>query len=199
MASICICGEKDNYIPNILHTKSTKKRRVVKPHLLKWKGRGCVLSVIQAGFPFGEREGRMGGQEKRRKRRRREEKIKQLETGDKKKKEECLNGEHVSGCEYPDRDLKGDTSFVLWTTDTSESVDEWWWRIMMAGWWYLLVRVFMRVHIKKRRVAHISRTVLSCSSLDFFSSISQSLCWPSSTSSRRAISSTSWKHRGFNP
>lgn len=43
-------------------------------------------------------------------------------------------------------------------------------------------------------VTHISRTVFSCSSFDFFSSISQSLCWPSSTSSRRAMSSTSWKH-----
>lgn len=40
-------------------------------------------------------------------------------------------------------------------------------------------------------VAHISRTVFSCSSLDFFSSISQSVCCPSSTSRRRAMSSTS--------
>lgn len=48
-----------------------QKRRVVKPHPLKWEGRGCVLSVIQAGFPCGEKEeGREEGY-------RREEKIKQ--------------------------------------------------------------------------------------------------------------------------
>lgn len=44
---------------------------------------------------------------------------------------------------------------------------------------------------RRRHATHISSTVFSCSSLDFFSSISQSLCWPTSTSSRRAISSTS--------
>lgn len=45
------------------------------------------------------------------------------------------------------------------------------------------------------QLTHISRTVFSCSSLDFFSSISQSLCWPSSASSRRAMSSTSCERR----
>lgn len=40
---------------------------------------------------------------------------------------------------------------------------------------------------------HISKTAFSCSSLDFFSSISQSLCWSSSSSRSRAMSSTSWE------
>lgn len=39
--------------------------------------RGCVLSVIQAGFPLGEKEGDMGGWEKRGERERREDKRKQ--------------------------------------------------------------------------------------------------------------------------
>jgi len=43
-------------------------------------------------------------------------------------------------------------------------------------------------------VTHISRTVLSCSSLDFFSSISQSSCWPSSASNCLVMSSTSCHH-----
>ena len=38
---------------------------------------------------------------------------------------------------------------------------------------------------------YISRTVFSCSSLDFFSSISQSLCCPSSANNCRVMSSTS--------
>ncbi len=53
-----------------------KKRRVVKPHPLKGEGRGCVLSVIQAGFPLGEKT-RRGGWAGERKEIQEERKIKQ--------------------------------------------------------------------------------------------------------------------------
>ena len=43
----------------------------------------------------------------------------------------------------------------------------------------------------RSKVTHISRTVLSCSSLDFFSSISQSVCCPSSANNCLVMSSTS--------
>lgn len=66
-----------------------------------------------------------------------------------------------------------------WTMMPKKQRDDWW----CASLW---------------NVTHISKTVLSCSSLDFFSSISQSLCWPSSTSSRRAMSRTSCKHSDLN-
>lgn len=45
-------------------------------------------------------------------------------------------------------------------------------------------------------LTHISRTLFSCSSLDFLSSISLSFCVPSSTTSRRAMSSTSCQDHG---
>lgn len=54
----------------------------------------------------------------------------------------------------------------------------------------------MTMKMTEDAVTHISRTAFSCSSLDFFSSISQSLCWSSSSSRSRAMSSTSCTREG---
>lgn len=44
-----------------------QQRRAVKPHPLKWEGRWCVLSVIQAGFPCGDKEEGMVGRREQKK------------------------------------------------------------------------------------------------------------------------------------
>lgn len=66
------------------HLEETKEKEGGEPHPLKREGRGCVLSVIQAGFPFREKEGRMGREGKRERQRRKEKKQRVRDTGGRK-------------------------------------------------------------------------------------------------------------------
>lgn len=57
---------------------------------------------------------------------------------------------------------------------------QWWLQVCQLAW--------PSYHLT---LTYISRTVFSCSSLDFFSSISQSVCWPMSAKSVLVMSRTS--------
>lgn len=142
-------------------------------------------------IPFWRERRRDGWAGEKRDRGGKKRKSKELETREGGRE---FKGKHVSVCEYkkrwlnPGGVLKDESGWLLVNDDETGN------RRMMTDVVHLVDSVCLMWG-----VTHISRTVLSCSSLDFFSSISQSLCWPSSTSSRRAISSTSWKHRGSYP
>lgn len=51
-------------VPNIMYTQSEQTKEKEGGKTSSFKMRGCILSVIQAGFPFVEKEGGMGGQER---------------------------------------------------------------------------------------------------------------------------------------